>query len=67
METERVHSSAELVREDKIEARRQGVVHFAGHVHEVMPKLDLFWATSDLGERRIIEFSEYSIHRHLLQ
>jgi hypothetical protein len=46
-----------------IEARVGGVWHFAGRVLEIHPSMGLFWAESAAGERRIIEFEEYEVHR----
>jgi hypothetical protein len=46
-----------------IEARVGGVWHFAGRVLEIHPTMGLFWAESPAGERRIIEFEEYEVHR----
>lgn len=46
---------------DRIEARRGGVLYFSARVTELMPQFDLFWATDDHGERRIVEFQEYSV------
>ncbi|MDP9905513.1 hypothetical protein [Arthrobacter bambusae] len=48
---------------DRIEARRGGTLYFSGRITELMPQFDLFWATDDQGERRIVEFQEYSVSR----
>jgi hypothetical protein len=37
------------------------VLYFSARVTELMPQFDLFWATDDHGERRIVEFQEYSV------
>ncbi|GAT88807.1 hypothetical protein CVCC1112_3466 [Paenarthrobacter nicotinovorans] len=38
-------------------------MQFSGWVTDLMPELDLFWAVSDLGERRIFELSEFRVKR----
>jgi hypothetical protein len=38
------------------------VPYFAGTVGDVVPGMDLFWAVSDLGERRIIEFGRFEVY-----
>ncbi|MDQ0104308.1 hypothetical protein J2T10_003982 [Paenarthrobacter nicotinovorans] len=58
-----VESCALLHANDRIEARRGNVVQFSGWVTDLMPELDLFWAVSDLGERRIFELSEFRVKR----
>lgn len=58
-----VESCDDLEPNDRIEARRGRAVYFAGRVTELMPPFDLFWATDDQGERRIVEFQEYSVIR----
>ena len=58
-----IESCEELEPGDRIQARRGGAVHFSGRVTELMPQFDLFWATDDQGERRIVEFQEYSVSR----
>ncbi|MCA4132593.1 hypothetical protein [Arthrobacter sp. M4] len=58
-----VESCAFLSRDDRIEARFDQSIHFIGIVEELMPEMNLFWAVSDYGERRIVEFDEYSVRR----
>ncbi|WP_460991570.1 hypothetical protein [Sinomonas soli] len=59
----RVRTCRELSLGMDIEARVGGVWHFAGRVLEIHPSMGLFWAESAAGERRIIEFEEYEVHR----
>ncbi|MDQ0260211.1 hypothetical protein [Sinomonas atrocyanea] len=59
----RVRTCRELSPGMDIEARVGGVWHFAGRVLEIHPSMGLFWAESAAGERRIIEFEEYEVHR----
>jgi hypothetical protein len=56
-------SCSELRVGDQIEATVNGRIHFEGSITETMPDMDLFWALSPTGERRIIELSEYKVYR----
>jgi hypothetical protein len=56
-----VSSCRELAYGDRIEAAVSGVVWFQGEVVQIWPAMELFWAIDSLGERRIIEFSEYTV------
>lgn len=62
----KVKSCDELTPHRPIEARRDGVLHFAGRVTETMPAHHLFWAVSELGERRIVDLSEYDVYAPIL-
>lgn len=62
----RVRACGELSAGMEIEARINGVWHFAGRVLETHPGMGLFWAESRAGERRIIEFQEFEVHRRPL-
>lgn len=46
-----------------IEARIGGVRRFAGQVVDTHPGMGLFWAVSEVGERRLIELEEYEVYR----
>ncbi|GEB64583.1 hypothetical protein SAT01_20310 [Sinomonas atrocyanea] len=59
----RIRACRELRPGMDIEARVGGVWHFGGRVLEIHPSMGLFWAESPAGERRIIEFEEYEVHR----
>ncbi|MGT2462909.1 hypothetical protein [Sinomonas atrocyanea] len=60
----RVASCTELPDGARIEARVAGTVHFAGNVTHALPGMDLFWAVSPTGDRRLIEFRNYEVYRH---
>ncbi|WP_336855481.1 hypothetical protein [Sinomonas albida] len=53
-------SCRELAEGDTIEAQRNDM-HFTGRVTEKLDAMDLFWAVSASGERRIIEFAEFRV------
>lgn len=59
----RVTSCRELELRCAVEVRREGTVLFAGQVTDLMPDLELFWAVSGLGERRIVTLDEGDIYR----
>lgn len=52
----RTYSCACLTKGETVEARAQGSAPFVGYVTEIMPQMELFWAVSALGERRLIDF-----------
>ena len=58
----RLQSCSELSMGGYIEARAEGVVHFRGWVTDAMPSEEIFWATDDIGHRRIIDFREFEVH-----
>lgn len=57
---ERIPACVELTPGDEIQARQGGIL-FQGHVTHVQPAMELFWAQSRCGQRRIIEFNEYEV------
>ncbi|GAB4100687.1 hypothetical protein GCM10028789_28520 [Sinomonas halotolerans] len=57
-----MHSCRELEVGATVEARAGRAVHFSGTVAETMPGMELFWAVSPAGERRILEFAECQIY-----
>ena len=56
-----IASCAELRSGDEIEAFQGDVRRFHGYVTDTLPRMELFWAVSAVGERRIIELDEYKV------
>ncbi|WP_163168007.1 hypothetical protein [Arthrobacter sp. Alg241-R88] len=56
-----IASCSELRDGDEIAAFQGDVRRFHGYVTDTMPDMELFWAVSPVGERRIIEFEEYKV------
>jgi hypothetical protein len=58
----RIHSCWDLQKYDVIEARHGHETYHEGVVDTVMPEKGLFWATSQDGQRCIVEFAECQVY-----
>lgn len=63
MTGEEVERCIELTRGDRIHARQGEIDQFAGTVTETHPDFGLFWAVSETGMRRLIDFENWAVGR----
>lgn len=63
MTGDKVEHCIELTRGDWIHARQGETDQFEGMVTETHPGLALFWAVSETGVRRLIDFEDWTVRR----